>query len=175
VVTNGESERQRVLYYDGVTTDVRFFADTAKLVHTGVSANVGTIFNHNVARECSCICHDNAVADQTVVRDVRLGHNQTIVADLRQHTATRGPTMNGDEFPNVVSLPDSRFGGFTLVLQILRSESDGDKRKDVRFLANESPSIDNAVRFEADTIRELHLVSDDAVRSDETAETDPST
>ncbi len=52
-------------------------------MHTGISADVRAVFDHDVSGERRGIRHDHAVADQAVVCDVRLGHDQTIVADLR--------------------------------------------------------------------------------------------
>src|SRR5688500_2266217 len=108
VIANGESKRQGVFNNNGVTTDVGFFADTAKLVHAGIRANVGAIFDHHVPGQCRCVCHDDAVAYQTVMSNMRLGHYQTLVADLRPHAAARRPAINADEFTTLTPLPDSR-------------------------------------------------------------------
>ena len=80
-----------------------------------------------MARECGCIGHDHAVADQAVVSNVGLGHDQAVVADFGEHAAAGSAAVNGDEFTYLVALADVRFGGLAFVLQILRRQSDGDR------------------------------------------------
>ena len=43
------------------------------------------------------------------MRDVRLGHEQTIVADLRQHAAAGSAAMDGDKLSDVIAPADARF------------------------------------------------------------------
>src|SRR5690242_21362612 len=172
VIADGQRERQRVLHDDGVTADIRLFANAAKLVDARIRADVRAIFDHDVSGECRGVGHDHAVANQTVVCNVRLGHDQTIVADLRQHAAARGAAMYRHELSNFIALPDSRLGRFAFVLQILRGEPDRDERKNLRLRANERSPIDHAMRVESHALAEFDLVADDAVRSDETVVTD---
>src|ERR1044071_6332619 len=132
MIADRQSKRQRILNDDRITADISLFADATKLVHAGISADVRTIFNDDMSCQCRGVCHDHAISDQAIVCDVCLGHDQTIVASPCQHAATGGAAMNRDELAYVVARADPRFGWFTLVLQILRSETDRDERKYVR-------------------------------------------
>src|SRR5688572_14636559 len=100
-------------------------------MNTGISADVGTVFNLDVSRERRSVGHDHAVADQAVVRDVGLGHDQTIVTGFRKHSTASRAAMNGDKLANLVPFADARFGRFAFVLQILGGESDRDEWKNL--------------------------------------------
>jgi len=132
MVADGQRERQRIFHDDRVTADLRLFADATKLVHAGIRADVRAILDYDVTRERGRVCHDDAIADQAIVRNVGLGHDQTIVADPREHSAPGGATMNRDELADVVALANNRLRGLAFVFQILRRETDGDEWKDVR-------------------------------------------
>src|SRR5215203_5351914 len=115
VVTDGQSKRQRIFDDDRVATDIGFFADAAELVHTGIRANVSAVLDHYMTGEGGSVCHDDAVADQAVVRDVRLGHDEAVVADSREHSAAGSSPVNGDEFAYLVTLADNCFRWFAFV------------------------------------------------------------
>ena len=119
-----------------------------------------------MAGERGAVRHDHAVADDAIVRDVRLGHDQTIIARLRQHAAARRAAMNGNELADAVSFADARLGRLAFVFQILRCESDRDKRKDMRALANSGAPVNDAMRFETHTVAQLHFVANYRVRAD---------
>src|SRR6185369_17994660 len=119
MIADGQRKRQRVFDDDRVTADVSLFADATKLVHTGIRADVRAILDDYMTRERGRISHDDAVANYAVVRDVGLGHDQAIVADLREHAAAGSAAMNRDELADVVALADDCFRRFAFVLQIL--------------------------------------------------------
>jgi hypothetical protein len=68
--------------------------------------------------------------------------------------------MDGDKLANVIAAADARFGGFAFVLQILRRQTNRNKRKDARVLTNNRSAIDNDVRLETNPILQLNLVAD---------------
>src|ERR1041385_7809500 len=109
VITDSQGKRQRIFDNHRVAANVSLLADTAKLMHTRISADVRAIFNTDVSGECGGVGHDDAIADDTVVRDVRLGHDQTVVAQAGQHASARRAAMNGDEFTYLVSFADACF------------------------------------------------------------------
>src|ERR1043166_8112872 len=145
VVADRQRKRQRIFDNDRVTTDVSLFANAAELMDTGVSTDVRAILDHDVARERRSISHDDAVADQAIVRDMRLGHDEAIVADACDHAAACGAAMNRNELTDLISCADARLRRFAFVLEILRREADRDKRKNVRLITNRSAAIDDTV------------------------------
>jgi hypothetical protein len=57
----------------------------------------------------SCrIRHDHAVTYPAVMSNVRLGHDETVVSNLRQHSAAAGTTVNGHKFSDLIPLTNSR-------------------------------------------------------------------
>ena len=104
-------------------------------MHAGISADVRVVLNDHVAGQGGGVGHDHAVAEDAIVGDVGLGHQQTVVADLRQHSAAGGAAMDGYKLSNLIAPADARFGRFAFVLQILRRQADRNKRKDARVLA----------------------------------------
>ena len=81
MVADGERKRQGVLDDDRVAADVCLSAHAAELVDAGVSADVRAVFDLDVAGERGGVRHDYTVAYPTVVRDVGLRHDETVVAD----------------------------------------------------------------------------------------------
>ena len=53
--------------------------------------------------------HNYAIPDQAIMGDVRLGHQETIVADFGNSTAAGSAAMDSDKFANASSPPDFRF------------------------------------------------------------------
>ncbi len=94
------------------------------------------------------ICHNHFIADMTIMRDVRLRHNQTIVANLREHSAALRAAMNSDKFAYRTAPPDACFGRLAAVFQVLRCKADRNERIDMRVVANMRATINDAVRFE---------------------------
>src|SRR5258708_34575422 len=98
------------------------------------------------------------------MRNVGLGHDQTIIADLSQHAAARGAAMDGHELTNLVPFANPRLGRFSLVLQVLRRESDRDKGKNLSSVAYSGWPIDYAMRFKTHSITAFHFLSHDGIR-----------
>src|SRR5690242_21781912 len=141
-------------------------------MYAGVRADVRAVFDNHVAGECRRVGHDHAVADEAIVRDVGLGHDQAVVADARDHAAARGAAMNGDKLANLVACADARFGWFAFVFEILRREADRNEGKDVCLGTDRRASVDDYVRLEPHLVADYDLVADDAVRTDETVVAD---
>ena len=114
------------------------------------------------------IPHDHAVADQTVVGHVRLGHDQTIVTNLRQHPAAGSAAMDRDKLANLVARAETGFRRFVFVFQILLGKANRNKRKDVCAFTNPRVAVDNAMRLKTDIVCEHYVVTNNAVRSDKT-------
>jgi hypothetical protein len=97
-----------------------------------------------------------------------LGHEETIVTDSGNATTTGSSPMHSDKFANARSPPDFCFRMFTRELQILRWQSDRNKREEMRFVTDARTSVDNAVTIDSDSVSENYLFADYGVRSDGT-------
>ena len=124
MIADGQGVWQCIFDHHRIAADVGFAPDAAILVHAGIGADVRLFFYSDMAGKRGAVGHDHAGADHTVVGDVRLGHDQTIVASLREHAAALRPTMNGNELANAISLANARLRRLAFVFQILGRESD---------------------------------------------------
>src|SRR5690349_2277317 len=137
-------------------------------MYAGIRADVRAVFDDHVTRECRRVGHDDAVADETVVRDVGLGHDQAIIAEARDHAATRSAAMNGDKLANLVARADARLRRLAFVFEILRSQTDRNEWENVCPGTDRRAAVDHDVRFKPHLVAENDFVADDAVRTDET-------
>jgi hypothetical protein len=113
--------------------------------------------------ERSRVRHDHAISNQAIVRDVRLGHEKAIIAYPGHSAATRRAPVNGNEFANPRPAADFRNGLFAGEFQILRRQSDRNKREDMTFVAEPRAAINNAMPVDANTISEYYFIADDRV------------
>jgi hypothetical protein len=58
---------------------------------------------------------DAMIADQTIVRDVGVGHQKIIIADGGFETILYGTAMNGDAFANHIVIADHQASVLALV------------------------------------------------------------
>src|SRR5437867_11382765 len=107
-------------------------ACAAKLVNAAVSADHGVIADGDVTGERGRVGEDVMRADMTIVRDVRLRHNQIVMAKRGQAAAASGAAMQGDEFTNRVALTNDQACALARVLEVLRRLADARERKNTR-------------------------------------------
>jgi len=168
VITNSQREGQGILDNHRVSADVGLAANPTELMYPGIGADVGAVCDEYVAGEGGGIGHNYVIANQTVVRHMGLGHEETIVTDSGNATTTGSSPMHSDKFANARSPPDFCFRMFTRELQILRWQSDRNKREEMRFVTDARTSVDNAVTIDSDSVSENYLFADYGVRSDGT-------
>src|SRR5947207_2348614 len=99
-------EGSRLVYAANVSPD---FSSSFRL-------HPSSFLNNHMPGERGRICHNHAIADYAIVRDVSLGHDQTIIAYLSQHPPARGATMNCHKFPNQIAPANARFRRLAFVL-----------------------------------------------------------
>ncbi len=85
---------------------------------------VGPVADGHVSGERDRVTEHAAAADGHIVRDVRIGHQQVVVADLCQQAAALGAAMNRDELADRVPVADPREGALAFVFLVLRGDAD---------------------------------------------------
>ena len=95
------------------------FSDVDKLMYGRHSAQDSKIIDNDFSGQLAGIRNDAVVANQTVMSDMRVGHNQTVVAYLGYSFGSRTP-VHGSTLPDGRVIPDFYNGFFTSELQILR-------------------------------------------------------
>src|SRR2546429_6571143 len=136
MITHRERKRQRVFDYNRIAADIRLSAHATELMDARIGANVRAVSDDYVTGECGGIGHDHLIANQAIVRDMRLGHEEAIVPGLGDSAAARGAAMNCDQLADAIAPPNFSFSCFTGKLQILRRQTDRHKREDFSFIAN---------------------------------------
>jgi hypothetical protein len=121
-IADGLRVRQRVARHDGVAANERVLADAAELVHAGVGADRREILDVHVAAERRRVAENRMAPHVTVVRHVRVGHEQVVIPDGRRPAAAGGAAMDGDEFAEDVVMAHDQTRRLAAVLQILRRE-----------------------------------------------------
>src|ERR1700730_3970604 len=87
VITHRERKRQCVFHDYRVAADISFATNAAELMHAGVRTDVCTVLDADMAGQPSGVSHNYVVTDQAIVRDMRLGHDETVVAGFRDPAA----------------------------------------------------------------------------------------
>ena len=128
----GVRKRQHVLRHHAVSADEGVPPDAAELVHAGGGADHRPVPHRHVPAQRDGVGQHHVIADVHIVRHVRVGHQQVVVADAGDQAAALGAAMDGDEFADVVAVADARFGALAVVFQVLRGHAHGAVReKDV--------------------------------------------
>jgi hypothetical protein len=150
---------------DGATADVGVGSDSRELVHGRESADGGPLFDGDVSGECGGVGHDDVVADEAVVSDMCVGHDEAMTADLRELAAFDGAAMDGDVFADLVMVADLEASGFTFVGKILRAHADDGEREDAIVAAELCGSLEYDVGDEFAVLSHLNVGPDYAERS----------
>src|SRR2546421_6015221 len=103
VITDGQRKRQSVFHHHRVTADISLAANTTELMHARIRPYVRVVFDDYVARQRRGVGHYDMIANQAIVRDVCLGHEETIVAGLSNAAAAFCASMNRHELANAIA------------------------------------------------------------------------
>src|SRR5689334_20732928 len=95
VISNALCIRKWILDDDGITAHKSMLSRATKLVHSGIGADAGVVFDRHMPRKRCRIGHDHAVAYVTVVRDMRLGHKKTVASNCSHAAAAGRPAIDG--------------------------------------------------------------------------------
>src|SRR6266496_2674273 len=109
MISNRECERQGVLNNDRISANISLAANAAELVHARVGADICAVFDNNMASERRRIRHDHVVAESAVMRHMRLRHQEAVIAEFGQSSATCRATMNGNELSDSIVPPNPCF------------------------------------------------------------------
>ena len=122
--------RRHVARHGRVVGDERVRADLAELVDGGEPAHDHPVAEVHVAAERRVVGEDALVADDAVVRDVRVGHEEVVVADARDALVLLGAAIERHEFADHVAVADLEPGRLAAVLLVLRRVADGGELED---------------------------------------------
>ena len=141
-------------------------AETAELVHAAEGPHGGVVLDDHVPGQRGGVAEDEVVAQDTVVGDVHVGHQQVVVPDLSERPAARGAAVDGDELADAVVVADDDLAVLATELQVLRDEPQAGEGKDAVAAADADGAFDDGVGADFGLFADLDLGADHSVRPD---------
>src|SRR4051812_47444829 len=141
-------------------------ADTAELVDRAQAADVGVILDRDMAGEGDTVGEDRMVANDDVVRDVYVGHEQIAIADRGKQAAALRAAMNRHEFADRVAMTDTGFRSLAAIFLVLRRDTAGTIRIKRIPTRNRERAFEEDVRDQARARTDRDLIAHDAIGSD---------
>src|SRR5579862_7332012 len=95
-------------------------------------------------------------AQPDIVRDMRISHQEIVVADGSDHSPAFGAAMQRREFADAIAMPDAQLAPLALVFEILRRDADSRIRKEDVVLPDgqrpfhENVTLDHGARSDFD-------------------------
>ena len=158
-------ERRHVLNHLRTAADNGHFADSTKLVHRRQPADDGIVLDNHVPGQCAVVAEDHMVADNAIVRDVRVRQKIPVRPDARRQSIAGGG-MHCRVFPEHIIRADFEEALTAVKLQVLRFQPDASKR--IKFIArpDRRSSVEHDVRMQPATLAKRNVRADDGIRSD---------
>src|SRR6267142_6126808 len=124
------------------------------------------VFNHDMAGQGGSICHDDVVAENTIVRHVYIDHQEIVIADLRMTAAALCAAIDVHIFAKHVMRTDRQECLLALVLEILWRKPDRCEGEEPVVIADGRRSFNNHMRFEVAPVADPDTVADPAEGAD---------
>src|SRR5262249_17805661 len=140
--------------------------DPAELMNAHEAAERGKIVDHDMSRKLRIVGKGRVVADDAVVRDVRVREQPVTAADGGDAAILRRSRMNGHELADDVAVADGGPRGGTIVLAVLRDLADRRKLEDPVVATDRGARPDHHVSADDAAFADRDIVADDAIGSD---------
>ena len=121
-------------------------SDLGELVNRGHAAHRHPIANLDVTAERRAIRHHNLIAQLTIVRDMRIRHQQIVVADARHALIVRRAAIHCDGFTKHIAVADLEAGRLAVVFLVLRRIPQRGKLEYLVVGADARRAVDHGVR-----------------------------
>ena len=120
------------------------------------------VVNHDMAGQSRGVRQNDVITQHAVVADVRIRHQEIMIADPCDSTSAFGPTVNVDVFTKNVVRPDRQMGFFIVELEILRRNANHAEWEKSVVAANDRGPFENDMGIENTTIAEGDAFADAA-------------
>src|SRR5258707_12094786 len=114
-----------------------------------------------MAAERGAIRHHDLVAEIAVVSDVRIRHQQIVVADAGHPLVVGGAAIHRDGFAKYVAVADFEARRLALVFLVLRRVAQGSELKYLIVSADPRRTVDHRVRSDPGAGADDHVRTDD--------------
>ena len=166
----GDRERHDVLVRERARGHERVRAEPRELRDAGEAADERVVLDRHVARELRAVDDDDVIGELAVMADVRVGHDEVVIADARDAAALRGTDVDADELADPIVRADrERRVRAAVVAQVLRRPAEHGAVLDAVVGADRHAPVataDPRVRLDDGTGADIDLALDDAVRAD---------
>ena len=132
------------------------FADMHKLMDCGHSSQNRKIVYDHFTRQLTGIGDDTIITDLTVMSDMGISHNQTIIPDFSNSLSSSAP-INSHTFADSRIISDFYNGLFTSEFQILGYSSDHCSRKNFTILTDMGTFQNSYIRSDPRTFFYHHI------------------
>src|SRR5215510_2706078 len=119
MITDGKSERERVLYHHRIATYISLPPNAAELMDAGIRTDIGAVLDSHMTGKRRGVRHDYVVSNQAIVRYVHLGHQKTTTTDAGDAASAGRAAMHRHEFADARALSDFGLSSLATVLQVL--------------------------------------------------------
>src|SRR5690606_21305259 len=106
------------------------------------------------------------VADDAIMRDMRIGHDPVVVADLGDAPILQRAAVDGRVLAYRVAMADHEACRLARVFLVLRRIAYGGELKDVVVFADRRRPFDHGMRLDARAAADLDVVADDGKGTD---------
>lgn len=156
-VAAGERERNDVALDAGQTADKSAGANPHKLMHGGSAADHAGVINLDMTAKQHLIGQDHAITETTIMRDMRAGEKDAVVADLRSG-ANAG--IDRHMLARHAACADFKIALRKRRLEILRWTADDGERKNNAAGADPCSPGDDDMRMQSRTGADLDMRTD---------------
>ena len=159
-------ERQDVPVHPRERADEGVAPDPEELADGRVAAEDHVVLDDAVAREGHSVREDGAVPDDAVVCNVRVRHEEVVVADDGRLVPRDGSAMDRAELTEDVPVADHERRRLALVLEVLRRPAERGQLEDPVVLADRRGALDHGMRADGRTRSDRDVGADDRVGAD---------
>ena len=129
-------------------------------------ADDGVVLHMNVSGELRAVFENDAVADDAIVRDVRVGHDEIVAADARDVAAFVRAAVGGGKFAEFIGVAHFEPGALAVIGEVLRIAADGGERIKMVVAAKSRRAAHHRVVIDNAAVAEFHFVADNGESAD---------
>src|SRR5208283_4237863 len=139
-------KRQHVASNRSPPANKRMRPNPHKVMHRAKRPDRSPVSHRDVPAERSRVRHNNVASNLAIMRNMRISHDQVMRADPRASSALHRAPVDSDELANHIMIANLQPRSLARISNILRSKSNGSKRREPIVGANSRWPVDRHVR-----------------------------
>ena len=134
--------------------------DSAKLMHSGESANSRIVLDNDVPGQGCRVGHDDVIAENAIMSNMCVDHEEIVIPNQGPTAALGCSPVHCDIFSKYVVIANYQLGVFPLVFEVLRRQPNRAIGIKLTVLADLRASVDHHVRSYLATLPEGDMIAD---------------